>query len=313
MNADPQSKLRALTSELNHMASGGGGWRPGGLRDELRARGVDLWRDFLPDNIREALTALSAGSDTLSISCSNSTLAVPWEMLHPIDPIGGHSDFLVQLFGVIRSPETTAAWCSSFALLPAAIVLPNDQLPGAREEARAISEMFGDIWGNKKYITEKVKLQLHLRNLPFGLLHIAAHHRDGQGTVSLAAGQRFSPSDLNEFAASGGKWSSRRPLVFLNACATATSHQTFTQFTSWAQRFFEAGAGGFIGSMWDVHSTTASAFSRKFYQAIYEDNLPFGKALHAAREHSRSRDSDPTWLAYAAHGDYSATASGMTD
>ena len=246
MNADPRSKLRALTSELNQMVKGGA-WRPAGLRDELRARGSDLWRDFLPDEIREVLNDLRPGEDTLSISCTNSTLAVPWEMLYPIDPIAGHLDFLVQLFDVVRSPESTAARCPKFALYPAAIVLPDDQLPGALEEARTINEILGGAQDDTVYIREKVKLQQELRKGSFGLLHFAAHDRDGQGTISLAARQMFGPSDLNEFASSSGKWSSRRPLVFVNACGTATSRQTFTQFTSWAQRSFEAGAGGFIG------------------------------------------------------------------
>ena len=121
----------------------GGSWRPAGLRDELRAQGCDLWRDFLPSKIHEALNGLRPGEDMLSISCTNSTLAVPWEMLYPIDPIAGNLDFLVQLFDVVRSPESTTAWCPKFTLRPAGIVLADNQLPDALEEARCINEMFG--------------------------------------------------------------------------------------------------------------------------------------------------------------------------
>ena len=306
LDADPRSRLRMLTNELNTMARGGNGWRPASLRDELRARGSDLWRDFLPEKIREAMIGLRTGEDTLCISCVNSTLAVPWEMLHPIDPIAGQKDFLVQLFDVIRSPESTAAWCENITLSPALIVLPDAQLPGAREEARAISEILGQ---EDRYIREKVALQQELRLGGFGLLHVAAHSRDGQGTISLAANQKIRPWDLNEFAGADGHWSNNRPLVFINACGTAASRQTFTQYTSWAQRFFEAGAGGFIGSMWDVRSETACAFARRFYQAIYDEGRSFGGALHDAREDARSRGTDPTWLAYAAHGDHLATVS----
>ena len=308
MTADPRSQLRVLTSDLNQMARGGAGWRPAGMRDELRARGVDLWRDFLPGKIGEALCGLRPGEDTLTVSCQNSTLGVPWELLYPLDSIAGCSDFLVQLFNVVRSPDSTAAWCRSFALQPAVIVLPDDQVPGAAEEARAITEMLGPVAGGRRYVREKARLQQDLRSMPFGLLHVAAHDRDGAGTISMAARQRFSPSDLNVFAGDGGHWSGRRPLVFVNACGTAGTRQRFTQFTSWAQSFFEAGAGGFIGSMWDVRSVTASAFAQRFYQASYVDGLPFGKALREAREHSRSLSPDPTWLAYAAHGDPAATA-----
>jgi hypothetical protein len=61
--------------------------------------------------------------------------------------------------------------------------------------------------------------------------------------------------------------------------------------------------------MWDVRSETASAFAQSFYQAFYVEGRSFGGALHAAREDARSHDTDPTWLAYAAHGDHKATAS----
>ena len=306
ITADPRSQLKQLTADLSKMARGVDGWRPGGMKDELRARGTDLWRDFVPEKIRDALGELRPGDHTLTISCTNSTLGVPWEMMHPLDPIDGCSDFLVQLFDVMRSPESTTAWCPIFALQPTVIVLPDDQLPGAIDEAHAIGDMLGVAPNDRLYIREKTQLQQELRHHPFGLLHVVSHDRDGLGTISLAARQKFAPSDLNEFAYAAGHWSRQRPLIFVNACATATSRQRFTQFTSWAQSFFESGAGGFIGSMWDVRSDTASLFAQKFYQAIYNDGLSFSRALHEAREYSRSRSPDPTWLAYAAHGDHLA-------
>jgi CHAT domain-containing protein len=137
--------------------------------------------------------------------------------------------------------------------------------------------------------------------------HIAAHDADGKGTIGLAAKQKYSLRDLTEFTVGDGKWSDQRPLVFINACGTAVPQQSFTQLTSWAETFFEAGAGGFIGSMWNVRSETASAFARRFYEAIYSEQLSFGQALHKARQHCRSHSDDPTWLAYAAYGTHSAT------
>jgi tetratricopeptide (TPR) repeat protein len=303
LDADPRPRLKLLTGDLNNMSKGRG-WRPAGMRDELRARGSELWRDFLPEKIKDAIADLRAGQDTLCVSSESPDLAVPWEMLHPIDR--GESDFLVQLFDVIRSPETTAAWCGTMNLTPAAIVVPGSQLPGTMEEAHVIGEMLGL---GVSYIREKVALQQELQAGQFGLLHVAAHSRDGDGSIRLAADQKFQLWDINDFTAGGGRWSDRRPLVFINACGTAGSRQTFTRYASWSQRFFEAGAGGFVGTMWDVRSETASAFAQSFYQAFYVEGRSFGGALHAAREDARSHDTDPTWLAYAAHGDHKATAS----
>jgi len=307
MSGDPRPRLRQLTAELGQMASGGAGWRPAGLRDELRARGSDLWRDFLPGKIQEALGELSPGEHALIVSCEHPALNVPWELIYPIERIRGHSDFLAELFDVVRAPYGTAAWCGEFALDPALLVLPDDKLAEAAAEAKSIRTTLGLRASEHALVREKRHLQSHLRGTPFGLLHVAAHHCDKTGTIAVAKRQKFSPADLNEFAGDGGAWSSRRPLVFVNACGTARSRQRFTQFTSWAQAFFEAGAGGFVGSMWDVRSDTASAFAQRFYQAIYTEGLPFSGALRAARDRARSLSQDPTWLAYAAHGDPAAT------
>lgn len=307
MAGDPQSRLRRLAAELGEMTSGGAGWRPAGLRDELRARGGDLWRDFLPGKIREALGELSPGEDTLVLSCQHLALSIPWELMYPIERIGGHSDFLAELFDVVRAPCGTAAWCGEFTFDPALLVLPDGGLPDAAAEARSIRDTLGPAAAEHELVREKARLRGELRGTPFGLLHVTAHHRDKTGTIVMAARQEFSPADLNEFAGDGGAWTGRQPLVFLNACGTARSHQRFTQFTSWAQAFFEAGAGGFVGSMWDVRSDTASAFAQRFYQAIYIDGRPLGGALRAARDHARSLSQDPTWLAYTAHGDPAAT------
>ncbi len=307
MSGDPKPRLQGLTAELGEMAAGGAGWRPAGLRDELRARGGDLWRDFLPGKIRDALAGLSPGEHTLVVSCENPALGVPWELMHPIERIGGHSDFLVELFDVVRAPCGSGAWCDVFSLDPAVVVVPDAGLPGAAAEARGIRAALGLAASGYEFIREKARLQAELRDVPFGLLHVTAHHRGKAGTIALAARQKFSTADLNEFAGDGGAWSGRRPLVFVNACGTARSHRRFTQFTSWAQAFFEAGAGGFIGSMWDVRSETASAFAQRFYQAVYADGQPVRGALRAAREHARSRHGDPTWLAYAVHADPAAT------
>lgn len=306
-NGDPKPRLRQLIAELSEMSAGGAGWRPGGLRDELRARGGDLWRDFLPDKIREALTELSPGNHKLIVSCENPELGVPWELMYPIERIGGHSDFLVELFDVVRAPYGNAAWCDAFSLDPALVVLPDIRLSGAAAEAWGVRAALGLVTHEPGFVREKAKLQAELRETPFGLLHVTAHHRDRTGMIAMAARQKFSPADLNEFAGDGGAWSGRRPLVFVNACGTAKSHRRFTQFTSWAQAFFEAGAGGFVGSMWDVRSDTASEFARRFYQALYSDGRSFSDALRDARDHSRAQSTDPTWLAYSAHCDPAAT------
>lgn len=307
MTANPSGRLKKLTSDLSRMASGVG-FRPAGVPDELRAWGQTLWSEFLPGSIREELSRLRAHKDALSVVYHDRALEIPWELMHPVDPIGGVPGFLVELFDLVRVPPLPGArLCTQFSLDQAVIVVPDETVPGAAAEARAISEVLGRGGDAGAFVREKIQLQTELRTQPFGLLHVVAHDAESTGDIGLAAGQSFSCSDLSEFKSTANMWSRPQPLVFINSCRTAASQPSFTQLTSWAHASFEAGAGGFIGSMWDIRSETAGRFAQSFYQAFRGEGQPFGKALHQARQDAKA-DDDPTWLAYAAYGSHSATA-----
>ena len=135
-------------------------------------------------------------------------------------------------------------------------------------------------------------------------------------------------SDLNAIAAQqvpiGGQFDARRyallfepgtygsaarPLVFLNACGTDRPERTYTGLTDWAQKCFDAGAGAFVGSLWDVRSKPARAFATSFYRALLEDGQPLALAAHLARNEAWQQSSkDPTWLAYTVYGNPFARA-----
>ena len=79
------------------------------------------------------------------------------------------------------------------------------------------------------------------------------------------------------------------------------------------QKCFAAGAGAFVGSLWDVRSPTARAFATCFYRKLFEDGQPLAVAAHLAREQVQQRSSkDPTWLAYTVYGNPFARAVSVT-
>ncbi len=66
-----------------------------------------------------------------------------------------------------------------------------------------------------------------------------------------------------------------------------------------AEKFLHAGAGAFIGSLWEVGDATALRFATEAYQMLM-DGRTLGEAVTELR--GRIRDGDPTWLAYAVYG-----------
>lgn len=142
-----------------------------------------------------------------------------------------------------------------------------------------------------------------------GLAHFACHNSfstQGGSTIDLHGGP-FTPSLLNA-AVTQRSLERRSPLVFMNACRSASASPEYTRMTGWAQQFMAAGAGAFIGTLWAVRSESAAAFAEAFYYSLVAGEC-LGDAILNARRSVRTNDTDPTWLAYCVYGDPAATIS----
>ena len=96
--------------------------------------------------------------------------------------------------------------------------------------------------------------------------------------------------------------------MFLNACRTDGQAPLYTTVEGWAASFLRAGAGAFIGSLWEVVDTSASTYAQQFYQAALAGHT-LGESARQARDAIRDNPGDPTWLAYTLYGDPAATVS----
>ena len=79
----------------------------------------------------------------------------------------------------------------------------------------------------------------------------------------------------------------------------------YTWLAGWAKSFLTAGAGAFIGSLWEVRDNAASHFAEEFYRALFS-GVPLGDAMKQARTAIQIEPSDPTWLAYTLYGNPAA-------
>jgi hypothetical protein len=306
---DPTTRLRRLSRELSAMAAGG---RISEMAVDMANKGIQLWNDFVPEDIGDYLTGLDIGTETLRVRAHGDGDLVPWEMLHP--PVvtkdsPGFLASLASLFPTVRLPPMEGLRLTSRLRLDRAqFVVPGGNLEDAAEEAAAIRRILGIEDGQSPSIREKAKLLHVLRDGGFGMLHIASHNRHGgEAALEMDLKQRFEPESLNEFIVGGPAWAEDAPLVFLNACGTDQPHRTFTSFSTWAGKFFHAGAGAFVGSMWDIRSDSARVFAERFYEALVQERQSLAQAAYRARQRTRETTRDPTWLAYAVHGHHLAT------
>ena len=98
-----------------------------------------------------------------------------------------------------------------------------------------------------------------------------------------------------------------KPLIFLNACHSARQGFALTNLDGWAQRFIEAGASAFVGTLWEINDELASKFAIEFYNRLRgignQKPRTLGEAFQEARLVIRDLDpANPTWMSYVLYG-----------
>jgi hypothetical protein len=135
------------------------------------------------------------------------------------------------------------------------------------------------------------------------LIHFACHgsfdpEEHEQSMVYLEGSEKLRCRDISGSRRNFGR---DRPFVFINACQTARADFSLVGIGSWADRFINARAGGFLGSMWEVDDTLAYEFTRAFYESLM-DGVSIGEAVREARLRIKD-EHNSTWLAYSVYAD----------
>ena len=301
----PGEAVEQLVAQLNALARGQAGWDAATTKDWLQGQGIALWNSFIPQALqrefwqrRDRITQMTIVSDGDP---------VPWELLYPFAPGGQDAGFLIDQFPVARrrygprppgrlelgAADLVLSGDGSLAAAPAEIAALDGLLRGRGLAARRIGDLPG-------------LLQAFQRG-DLGLLHFSCHNAFARGAPNasriLLGNQPFEPVFLEQHA---GRFAS--PLVFLNACRTDGQAPLYTTVEGWAASFLRAGAGAFIGSLWEVVDTSASTYAQEFYRAALAGHT-LGESARQARDAIRDNPGDPTWLAYTLYGDPAATVS----
>jgi len=294
-----EEAIADLIASLNEQARDLTGYSAEETRRWLQGKGTELWNELIPkelenvfwrqrDNIK-CMTILSAGDP------------MPWEVMYPTNDTGDDAGFLAEQFPVVRwmfGPTPTALLHCSQPFF----VMPEDAPPTAEDELAALRQIIG---GGQE-VNELTPLLSVFDHADFDMLHFACHNvfrSDSPTTSYIQLGsKRFVPTFLSKYQ---GQFYRRSPLVFLNACRSGGMAANYTWLAGWAKSFLTAGAGAFIGSLWEVRDTSASRFAEEFYRALFS-GVPLGDAMKRARTAIQNEPSDPTWLAYTLYGNPAA-------
>ncbi len=301
---DPGPLVERLIGGLDSLAKGHSGYDSDQARDYLREQGADLWRELVPERLREQFWARQRRIRQLTILADKD--AVPWELLYPLDP-GFDAGFLVNQFPVTRAVFGRAL-PRKLSLRPARFVLP-DSLPEAQHEIETMRRLLEPDQPPGMVLSGLTPLKELIRSGDFGLLHFACHNRfdPTDGSSITLDNALFTPTLLTTTAI-GRVLARSAPTVFINACRSAGTSATYNRLDGWASKFLEAGAAAFIGSLWAVSDGAAREFAQELYRQL-QAGIPLGNAAMHARQLAASHPDDPTWLAYTVYGDPGATVS----
>lgn len=295
---DPQDAIERTMAALQRLAAG----KAGPAKElKLREAGANLWNQMVPQVVKEQFWELHSRITSFSIATDYDI--IPWELVRPVRP-GDDSGFLVERFPVARRVLNQER-AAGISLEPAAFVVPDPTLPDMPGEIEELNRLFRAVGAGApgQILQDVVKLVEWINTGEAGLLHFACHNHFEQGAGGSSIIMRddtFEPTMLST-AVGARALSVRSPLVFLNACRSAGATFEYTQLMSWAAQFMKAGAGAFIGTLWEVPSKQARYFAEAFYDACLKQRLSLGDASKAARNAIKD-PGDPTWLAYTVYG-----------
>jgi CHAT domain-containing protein len=300
LSYEPGPQVERLIAELEDLTKGRAGYSPEDAREVVANTGMALWKELLPEALREQFWERRGQIQQLTILAKNDT--VPWELLYPQDRGKEDDGFLVEQFPVTRwvfgrRPTRT------LRLGSARFVLPSGSPPEAQAEIDDVRAILGLCQPPDDILRARDALLDVIKSGNFGLLHFACHNNfDPSAGSSITFDQGpFRPVDLTRVRINEALAPSA-PLIFINACRAAGLAARYNQLDGWAHGFLEAGAAAFIGSLWAIEDTSARVFAATIYAGLQEGK-PLGDVVVEARKAAARGDGDPTWLAYSVYGD----------
>jgi hypothetical protein len=293
---------------------------PEGLNELVKKVGDFMYRIFMSHQLQDYLNA-----SPCSLTITTNDLMLPWELMSYRDRNEPEVDkFLCLERPVARMPmgryfprhhRERPDTGMRFLLVYAD---PNKNLRAAKREVDKIHDKLKAEWGSGveivKISEEEVTgraLNRVLREGNFNVIHFAGHAFFDKEDADLSG---LLLHDEEQFLAQKvQRLLEGRPLVFLNACQSASTAneeepQQIEEYMQGnaeglASAFIYGGARGCVGSLWPIYDEPAADFAVHFYNNVVRGYM-IGEALRLARRKIKEDYNDQiTWAAYVLYGD----------
>jgi len=295
----PSRWVEGLYTELATIAQSEG---PRNLTETLSTIGADLYERLFPQELKEVWNKRISGK-VKSIMIISDEPWIPWEIIKPsyetetgevIEEAFLCEDY--QLTRWIAGPPPS----SLLEIYTGAIVAPpTSELPNVQREITFLESRLR----LRKIIPRLAEIRRLLRYGGVQLIHFACHgsfdpEEHEQSIIYLEGNEKLRSRDISGTRRNFGR---DRPFVFINACQTARADFSLVGIGSWADKFINAQAGGFLGSLWEVDDRLAYDFTKAFYESLM-DGKTIGEAVREARLQIKN-EYNSTWLAYSIYAD----------
>lgn len=270
-------------------------YREGGdnAKDALENKGQDI-ADKMPKEFFDLLFEEGKRLGRLpSLLLVTEETHVPWELAfldRPLDPSLPRHLCAQTVMGRwvvdkrVSSPPPLQLEIGSIAAVAARYgpATPHEELKHAIAEQKALHQNYraSRHEGNAKGIGEAKRS--YSPNL---LLHLALHgyssSADNESSLLLSDGTAVSGSALAGAVPRGDP--AKFAFVFLNACQVGKANTSLGLVAGFPGDILRAGAGAFIGPLWNVKDDAAHALALGFYKAALDEGEVVGEAMRRQR------------------------------
>lgn len=297
---------------------------------QLRDVGTEAYA-LLPEAMFEYLEDLEQQEEERGLSLDltfPADMALLWEMVYTGDPLGPVD---ITKFWGFRYPIGHLSWESDVGdwvkLRKGAFALTHSCLPEANAELMQLKlhlsnltryaqrpfilHWLEDVISHDDLSSDRVLEYFSDANFVYGMIHFACHCVNpgsagaSRAYLSLQGHQKEIQISLGKFNALARKQHGfdKRPLIFLNACESATPLHLL-QSLNLPTAMSNFGAGGVIATACTLPDNFAGAFAAKFYELLLSKPLSnksasIGEALLETRRHFMGKPyKNPLGLAY---------------
>ena len=257
--------------------------------------------------LRDAIYDLPG--EHLLLRLQPSVAHLPWELVVPRQG----AEYLWQRFHVgrqVRQASPAPAPRSDPSGPLRVLVLANLEsssegrgLPAAEREAEELAELAA-LEPEKMRLVRRTPLSEEELRVVLGegydVIHFAGHTTDREGRRGWVLGGGAAADPARALSASG----SQPALVFANACGSGMRARLAGWSSEAPVRILGAGAGAYVGTLWELPDRHAAHMSRVFYRSLLSGRT-LGQSLTAARG-AHMGISPFGWANYVLYGDPSA-------